>query len=107
MNDEDATFRVMTHEEMTARIIDALAAAIVDDDSGFLLSEIDSFADLLTAKAYQRLCIALDQCPFHGGDIETCMDDDRDCATLLDDLFPTLNFGSGWDPNKGTTEEGK
>lgn len=90
----------MTEVEITDRLINALASAIIDDESGLLLAHFDDFADLLTARAFQRLSIALDQCPFHGGDIEICMDDDRDCATLLDQLFPNDDFGTAWKEGK-------
>lgn len=96
MNDQVDPIKVASD----ARIIDALATAIVNDESGELLSHIDEFADLLTARAFQRLCISLDLCPFHGGDIEICMDDDRDCATLLDEMFPNTDFGTNWGPGK-------
>ena len=83
-----------TAAEFTARangmIIDALAAAIIDDESGLLLDELDAFADCLTANAFIRLCAAIDCCPFHRCDIDTCNDDDRDCAARIDTLLTNL-----------------
>lgn len=64
----------------TERIINALADQILDDDSALSLDDIDELADLLTERAFRRLCAAIDCCPFHHCDIDTCLDDDLDCA---------------------------
>ena len=80
----NTTARPDLTKRTTDRIIEELASTILDDDSALSLDDIDDLADLLTARAFMRLCIALDLCPYHRCDIDTCNDDDRDCAANLD-----------------------
>ena len=73
---------------MTDRIIDSLAAAILDDDNQLAtsldLDDLPALRDLLTARAYLRLCTALDCCPYHDCDLETCDDDSLTCRERLE-----------------------
>lgn len=77
--------------DANARIIDSLAAMILDDDSALTLDDIDALADLLTATALMRLCIALDLCPYHHCDLDACDDDSRDCSDRIAALDPSID----------------
>jgi hypothetical protein len=73
---------------MSNRIIDSLAEAIIaDDDSKAYpldLTDLPALRDLLTDRAYLRLCIAIDCCPYHDCDLETCDDDSLTCRERLE-----------------------
>lgn len=84
---------MITTKEMTANLIDALAAKIADDDAlldSLLDADFAPLADLLTERAAQRLIIALDFCPFHHCDIDTCNDDDLDCSDRINALLADI-----------------
>lgn len=72
-----------THDA-SAAILDALADRILSEDAGLDIDDMPALMDLLTAKAFMRLCIRLDLCPYHHCDIDTCNDDGRDCSDNLD-----------------------
>ena len=74
---------MIEHEIATDRIITALADRIVADDDALTIDDLDALADLLTASALHRLCIAIDCCPFHHCDIEICNDDELDCSARI------------------------
>jgi hypothetical protein len=76
----------------TDRIIDSLAAAILDDDAQFALDfdDLPELRTLLTTRAFLRLAAAIDACPYHCCDLEICDDDSNPCRDRLDaDLTTT------------------
>lgn len=71
------------------RIITALAKRLLDDDDLFdaaLDNNLDDLANLLTEHAFIRLCLAIDFCPEHRCDLDTCADDDRDCLKRYSEI---------------------
>lgn len=73
------------------RIIDALADRIINDDSFADMHDLPALRDLLTERAFIRLSIALDLCPYHDCDLETCDDDSRTCRARADADSITLD----------------
>jgi len=61
-------------------IIDRLAQTLADGaDSDDLIEAVEEAQTILTAVAYVELCIRLDVCWVYTIDVDTCLDDGRDC----------------------------
>jgi len=80
---EVPTPKAPTAEELTEQIIANLAQMVLDDETGFALDHLDELGDILTHRAFVRLCLAIDFCPTHQTDLDSCLDDDRRCTTEL------------------------
>jgi hypothetical protein len=74
----------------TDRIINTLADAILDDDNATIsLDDLPALADLLTMRTFYRLAAAIDACPYHHCDLDTCDDDNLNCSDRLHQYLMT------------------
>lgn len=61
------------------RITDAIADFILKSDDLDISETLEIAATILTATAFRNLCAALDACPTHLSDLDTCRDDELHC----------------------------